>query len=110
MADNANPENPAPTTITLEQLNNVGAISAIGLIAARMLGLHGIVTLMISAEGIVEIVPEGEIELDERDVPDALNYLAKIGYTDDQMESYLKQRDARLSRKAAQSSRQDDHR
>ena len=110
MADNANPDEAAPTVITLEQLSNVGAISAIGLIAARMLGLNGIVTLMVGATGVIEIVPEGEIELDALATDAAISALIVRGYTDGQIESYLGQRDARLARKTAQSSPQEGHR
>lgn len=88
----------APTPITLEALSTVPAISALGLVAARVLQQHGIVTLMVSTGGVIEVVPIGELELDRMIEPDALGYLLAHDYTDDQLADYLRQRDIRKAR------------
>lgn len=112
MSDNVPPI--APNVIKLEQLSTTGAISAIGLIAARMLQQHGIVTLMVGTDGNIEVVPAGELELDSLTEHEALLMLVDQSYTDTQMTDYLRQRQLRDSRRKAQegqeSSSKDDHR
>ena len=87
------------STIKLEQLSNVSAISALGLVAARVLQQHGIVILMIGADGTVEMVPFDELRLDSLTESDALHALIQSNYTDEQMQSYLQQREVRLTRR-----------
>lgn len=107
MDDHSVPD--APTPIKLESLSTTGAISALGLVAARTLQQHGIVVLMVSTDGAIEVVPVEELLLDEMSTDSALSVCVNRGYTDQQMQDYLRQRDVRLAR-TAQSSPQDDHR
>ena len=92
-----------PRRVAYSELNSVPAVSAIGLIAAKMLHEHRVVTLMVAQDGSVELVPAGELELDLLPEPSALSALISQGYTDQQLESYLRQRSARsLNREAQQ--------
>lgn len=95
---------PSDKPISANQLENVGAISAIGLVAARMLQQHGIVTLMVNADGVIEVVPDGELELDLLPEYSAISALVQKGYTDEQLIAFLKQRDCRLQRQQAKES------
>lgn len=82
-----------PTSkVHVSALNSVPAVSAIGLVAARMLQQHQIVTLIVGTDGYIEVVPPGELELDNWGEEDALQNLIQRGYTDQQLADYLRQR------------------
>lgn len=91
-----------PRRVEYYQLNSTAAMSAIGLVAARMLLEHRIVTLMIGKDLTVEVVPAGELELDSLPEESALQALISRGYTDQQMSDYLQQRQMRYLSKVAQ--------
>lgn len=78
-------------------LQSSASISVIGLIAARMLKQHQQVTLMVSTDGMIEVVPVGELELDSLDEEIALQNLLQRSYTDQQLADYLRQRAIRLA-------------
>jgi|SRR4051812_552110 hypothetical protein len=96
--------------VRVEALSTSDAVATLGLVAARVLQQHGIITLM-AIDGVIELVPQGELELDCVGEQAALEQLIATGYTDTQLSSYLRQREARLGAKmATQSSPEDDHR
>lgn len=84
-----------PGSIHFSALQATSSISALGLVAARMLQEHHQVTLMVSTDGFVEVVPLGELELDNWSEDDALTALVGRGYTDNQLADYLRQRSIR---------------
>jgi hypothetical protein len=84
-----------------DYLASVPAISTLGLLATKMLATHNIVTLMIDKDGFVQLVPQGELELDSLPEPTALSTLIATGYTDEQLTSYLQQRNQRYLDKCA---------
>lgn len=88
-------DNDKPTPLRASELQTLRAVTTLGLIATRMLDEHKVVTLMINKEGVVEVVPTGEIELDALPESSALSALIQKGYTDKQLEQYLAQREAR---------------
>lgn len=85
----------AGENVSKERLGNIGSVHALGVIAARELQEHGMVTLFVNKEGVVELCPVGEIELDTEDQQDALVMLVNKGYEDAGLEAYLKGREAR---------------
>lgn len=85
--------------LTEDQLPTTGAVVALGLLTARALQEYGQVSLFINGEGKVELCPLGELELDGVDESTAILALKEKGYGQDQMEAYLKGRDARLANK-----------
>ncbi len=98
-----------PNRIHVSQLESVPAISAIGLIAAKALQANHTVTLQVSTDGFIEFVPAGELQLDARSEESALQELISRGYTDKQLEDYLRQRQIRQP-DGAMTLAQDDHR
>lgn len=84
-----------PGSIHFSALQATSSISALGLVVARMLQEHHQVTLMVSTDGFVEVVPLGELELDNWSEDDALTALVGRGYTDNQLADYLRQRAVR---------------
>lgn len=81
-----------PIKLRIDALNSSRAISALGLVAGKMLLATKQVTLQVSRSGFIEIVPPGELELDLLEEQSALRVLVDRGYTDQQMASYLAQR------------------
>jgi hypothetical protein len=75
-------------------------ITAIGTIAARELLTRGSCVLFINSRGSVELVPYHEITLDALSDDQAIQKLLSLGYTDQQLLTYLGGRDTR--RKANQ--------
>lgn len=69
---------------------------ALGTVAANLLQLAGQVTFFVNAGDLVEIAPPGEVELDATEVMHALQALLQKGYTDEQLQEYLRGREARL--------------
>ena len=81
--------------ITKDNLQTADAVLGLGLIVVRELTDRGTVTLFVNEEGLVEICPHGEVELDGVDQEDALSVLLDRGYTDEQLLAYIKGRKAR---------------
>ncbi len=81
-----------PTRIHVAALNSTGAVAAIGLVAATALQKVGLVSLMVGTDGYIEVVPAGELEMDHWSEDDALQSLVANGYTDNQLQEYLRQR------------------
>src|SRR5438270_544166 len=76
-------------------LDTTAAVTTLGLIAATSLRTNQIVTLQVGADGYIELAPPWEIELDALDEGEALRILIARSYTDQQMQDYLRQRNAR---------------
>jgi hypothetical protein len=76
-------------------LDTTAAVATLGLIAATALRSNQIVTLQVGADGYIELVPTGELELDNWSEADALHALIDRGYTDNQLADYLRQRAVR---------------
>ncbi len=74
----------------------------LGLICAQMLRTNKVVTLFINTRGVVEVAPQGELELDLLPEHTALSTLIAKGYNDQQLEAYLKGREARNLNRIAQ--------
>lgn len=99
MSDQANSTSQeSPKRLHSSSLNSVAAITALGLNAAKQLGLYGIVCLHLDVNGYVCVARPGEVTLDALPEPEALLHLTSQGYGDEELIEYLKGRDARLSR------------
>lgn len=72
------------------------APAVLGLVAVRQLLEHGQVCLYLDDEGCVAVAAPGEIGLDSLPEPMAINTLLEQGWTEDEVATYLKGRDARL--------------
>jgi hypothetical protein len=94
-----NEQEAVSTPLRINALEGVPAISALGVVAARMLQQQLIVTLMVARDGSIQVVPDGELQLDSCNEEDALATLVQKGYTDAQLYQYLEQRSVRLARK-----------
>lgn len=84
-----------PERIQHSALLQVASISAIGLVAATALHKDGICVLQLGEDGFLEFAPAQELPLDDLPEPDALLKLVSMDYSDQQMASYLKQRERR---------------
>jgi hypothetical protein len=98
MADSTDNQDPTPTRLHKSKLTSVGAITALGLNAAKQLALYGIVCMHLDVDGFVQVARPGEVTLDALPEPEAIQHLVKQGYDDGELEQYLRGRDARLSR------------
>ena len=112
-----------PEKANIGALTNA-AVAAIGLVAAKALQAHGVVTLQVGDSGYIELVPVGELELDRLSEQEALQELISRNYADSQLADYLRQRAHRAAWKqyrrqmelqkelmeGAQSSSKDEHR
>lgn len=67
----------------------------LGAIVVRELQAHGRVTLFLNRDGVVELAPPGEIELDALPEDIAIQMLVAKGYSDELLITYLKAREAR---------------
>lgn len=81
-----------------EDLANSGAPSALGLIVARQLLEYGESTVYLDEDGFVAVAAPGEVGLDALPEEMAINQLVGQGWTDEEVASYLRGRDARLKR------------
>lgn len=84
--------------LLVSQVGTTKGVTALGLIAARVLQEHGTVVFQALATGAVVVVPHRELALDDIPEPEALHLLVADGYTDQQLADYLVARDSRLSR------------
>lgn len=75
----------------IASLNNA-AIAVIGYLAATGLKADGVVTLQVGDSGNIELVPVGELELDQLPEQEALQELIGRNYADAQLADYLRQR------------------
>jgi len=80
-----------PEKANIGALTNA-AVAAIGLVAAKALQAHGVVTLQVGDSGYIELVPVGELELDRLSEQEALQELISRNYADSQLADYLRQR------------------
>lgn len=76
-------------------LSTPQAVLTLGALVVRELQQHGRITLFINAAGLVEICPMGELELDGLPEDSAIQMLVAKGYTDSELVTYLKAREAR---------------
>lgn len=81
--------------LTLERLPTAEAVLTLGALAVRILQEHGIVTLFMNKDSVVEICAPGELELDALPEEQALERLLERNYSDKQLIVYLKGREAR---------------
>ena len=81
------------------ELSSVQAISSLGLHAAAQLGQYGMVCMYLDRDDFVQLARPGEHTLDALPEPEALHHLLAHGYTDQELEDYLRGRDARLSKR-----------
>jgi hypothetical protein len=107
MSNSPDDRAPEPTPIHSSALNSTGAVAALGLVAATALQKVGLVSLMVGTGGYIEIIPDGELQLDDCDEVEALSRLVCSHYTDAQLGEYMRQRAIRMERNP---SPQDDHR
>lgn len=84
------------TNLSSLALDTPQARVALGTVAANLLTLAGQVTFFVNADDLVEIAPPGEVELDACEPVAALEKLLQRGYTDEQLQEYLRGREARL--------------
>jgi hypothetical protein len=79
-----------------KDLASKATIAALGLVAVRELQLSGSVAFYIDSNGYVLSAPTYELTLDGLPEEMAIAELLARGYQDNQLEDYLKGRDARL--------------
>ena len=85
----------AADALTKDRLSTPDAVLTLGAVVVRVLQEKGIVTLFINREGIVELCPQNEMELDGLSEDAAIKALVDRGYHDDLVVEYLKGREAR---------------
>jgi hypothetical protein len=81
--------------LTKNNLQTAEAVLSLGLIVVKQLTLKGVATVFINTDGVVELCPAGEIELDSLTEGQALDTLLDRGYSDEQLVAYLRGRTAR---------------
>ena len=81
--------------LTRERLPTPDAVLTLGALAVRTLQEQGIITLFVNREGVIELCPRGEVELDGLPEDQAITALVDRGYTDEKVIAYLKGREAR---------------
>lgn len=79
-------------------LSNPESPAILGLIITRQLIEYGQASTYIDSEGFIKIASPGELSLDGLPEPMAITTLAEQGWIDDEIEGYLRGRDARLAR------------
>ncbi len=85
-----------PEALTPDTLDSSRGVAILGIIAAQMLKNNQIPAFMITSKGTIEVFPVEELILDALSVESAIDELMNNrGYTDGQIESYLRQRDDR---------------
>lgn len=88
----------AAASVNLSSLNldTPQARTALGTVGANLLQIAGQVTFFVNGDGLVEIAPPGEVELDGKVLQEALAALLERSYDDEQLKLYLRGREARL--------------
>lgn len=82
--------------LTLPRASKPDGVIVIGTLAVRQLQVNGVACFFVNSEGVVEIAPPVEIAMDYMPEGYALHHLSEQHqYTDQQLTSYLKARDAR---------------
>lgn len=97
------PDPPIPTTapvvptkpLTRANLFHPEAVKAMGQLSAISLFEHGSCCFWLNSDGQVEIIPVIEFQVDLLPEDHAIQFLVQARYTDDQLQAYLKGRDAR---------------
>ena len=95
-------EDSSTRVLRAPSLGTPEAVFALGLLCSQALQQRGEVHLHLNSQGIVEVIPLGELELDILPEQVALQALIAQQYTDNQLESYLQGREARLQRRKDQ--------
>lgn len=85
--------------LTRDNLTSEQGLYSLGLVAARHLLERGICALFLDANGQVEIAGPGEFGLDALPEEQAIQELAAMKVSDDDIATYLKGRDARIQHK-----------
>ena len=78
-------------------LSSTSATAALGLIVAKHLLENKIATIYLDKDGYVVLAQPGELGLDALPEPMAVQTLSDRGYGDEDLEEYLRGRDARLN-------------
>jgi uncharacterized protein (UPF0261 family) len=86
----------AGVNLSLMNLDTPQAITALGTVGANLLQIAGQVTFFVNQEGLIELAPPGEVELDGVGLQEALAALLERSYDDSQLKLYLRGREARL--------------
>jgi len=91
-------EEPKGRPLHKRDLGTDSATAMLGVLATKHLSVYGLVCFYQSQDGTICVAPPGEVTLDALPEPMALQELSQRGYDDDQLEEYLKGRDARMGR------------
>jgi hypothetical protein len=81
--------------LSKEGLQTAEAVLGLGLVVVKELQERGIATVFLNQEGDVEMCLPGEYPLDALPEDEALDTLLAAGYSDEQLEAYIKGRSAR---------------
>lgn len=84
--------------LTQDRLLSPDAVLTLGALVAKLLHEKRIVSLFLNEDGVVELCPDGELQLDGETEEAALGKLLDRGYGDEQLLAYLKGRKARTQR------------
>jgi hypothetical protein len=81
--------------LTREGLSSPGAVVGLGMVIAAELEKKGVVVVFINAQGVVEMCPMEEVQLDIFPKDEAIQHLISQDYTDEMLVLYLKGRAVR---------------
>lgn len=85
----------ADELLTMEKLASAPSVLTLGALVVNTLQEHRVVTLYVNRDGVVQLCPPGEIQLDGLPENEAIQILSSSGYSDEQLIAYLKGRDDR---------------
>lgn len=81
--------------LSQDKLQTAESVLTLGLIVVRELLQKGVVSVFLNSDGVAELLPPGELELDGLPQDDALAILLDRGYEDEQLMAYVVGRMAR---------------
>lgn len=79
------------------ELATTRSVASLGLISVKQLQIKKTCAFYVNKEGLIKNVPLLELQLDVLPEVMALQTLEDKGYTDEELERYLRERDERLS-------------